>query len=329
MVHNIDRPGARVWNGLAVPAGAARQADVVVVGVPFEGGAGGAGGASLGPARVRELSVRLKTVDRRGRDASRLRLLDLGDVETWRFDLPRTVERIGRTYESVFREVSAPVLTFGGDHSVTYPIVRSAARGRNLGLVWFDAHPDVLDGYQGSRVSHGSPLRRIIEDGAVDPANVLLVGTRAYDAGEVDFIREHGIAEVPAAAFTDDPATATAAYRRHLDAIAGRVDAFYVTVDIDVMDASCVPGTGTPVAGGIGSGQLLGLLEALPEPVLAYDVMEFAPGHDTGGVTGHAVLAVTTAFLARIAAARSRPAPSGTPARQPLAAAGEHAPRTP
>ncbi|MDO0929511.1 arginase family protein [Streptomyces sp. TG1A-8] len=301
---SIGRPGARIWNGLALPAGAAGNPDVVVVGVPFEGGAGGAGGASLGPARVRELSVRLKTTDRRGRDASHLDLLDLGDVETWRFDLPRSIEQVGKTYRSLFDEVSVPVLTFGGDHSVTYPIVRSAARGRDLGLVWFDAHPDLLDGYQGSHLSHGSPLRRIITDGAVDPANVLLVGTRAYDPGEVEFIREHGIGEVSAAAFTDDPAAATAAYRRRLEDIAGRVDAFYVTVDIDVMDASCVPGTGTPVAGGIGSGQLLGLLEALPEPVLAYDVVEFAPAHDVGGMTGHAVLALTTAVLARIAAAR-------------------------
>ncbi|ANW21572.1 arginase family protein [Streptomyces clavuligerus] len=303
-MQELTEPGARAWNGLAVPRGAAEQPDVVVIGVPFEGGAGGAGGASLGPGRVRELSNRLKTTDRRGRDASRLRLLDRGDVETWRFDLPRTIDHVREVYRSVFDEVTAPVLTFGGDHSLTYPIVCSAARGRDLGLVWFDAHPDVLDGYQGSTISHGSPLRRIVEEGAVAPENVLLVGTRAYDAGEVDFIRANGINEVPAAAFTDDPAGARQRYLRQLAEISGRVGAFYVTVDIDVLDASCVPGTGTPVAGGIGSGELLGLLEGLPEPVLAYDIVEFAPSHDVGGMTGHAVMAITTAFLARIAAAR-------------------------
>lgn len=101
-----------------------------------------------------------------------------------------------------------------------------------------------------------------------------------------------------------DGAGARQRYLRQLAEISGRVGAFYVTVDIDVLDASCVPGTGTPVAGGIGSGELLGLLEGLPEPVLAYDIVEFAPSHDVGGMTGHAVMAITTAFLARIAAAR-------------------------
>ncbi|GAA3367691.1 agmatinase [Streptomyces sannanensis] len=303
-MQDLTEPGARVWNGLAVPRGSADSPDVVVIGVPFEGGAGGAGGASLGPGRVRELSSRLKTTDRRGHDASGLRLLDLGDVETWRFDLTRSIDYVGEVYRSVFREVTAPVLTFGGDHSITYPIVCGAAQGRQLGLVWFDAHPDVLDGYQGSTISHGSPLRRIVEEGAVEPENVLLVGTRAYDAGEVEFIRKTGINEVPAAVFMDDPAGARQAYRRHIEEISERVDQFYVTVDIDVLDASCVPGTGTPVAGGIGTGELLGLLEQLPEPVLAYDIVEFAPSHDVGGMTGHAVMAITTAFLARIAAAR-------------------------
>ncbi|MET8542519.1 arginase family protein [Kitasatospora sp. NPDC004799] len=303
-MQGLTEPHARVWGGLAAADGPQDAPDVIVLGVPFEGGAGGAGGASLGPSRVRELSRRLKTTDRHGRDASRLKVLDLGDVETWRFDLARSIEHVGAAYQQVFRDAAAPVLTFGGDHSVTYPIVLGAAQGRTLGLVWFDAHPDVLDGYQGSSISHGSPLRRIIEDGAVAPENVLLVGTRAYDAGEVGFIREHGINEVPAAAFLDDPLQARRDYQRHLDAIAARVGRFYVTLDIDVMDASCVPGTGTPVAGGLGSGELIGLLERLPEPVVGYDVVEFAPAHDVGGMTGHAVLAVTTTILARIAAAR-------------------------
>ncbi|WP_329571757.1 arginase family protein [Kitasatospora sp. NBC_01266] len=282
----------------------AGSADLFVIGVPFEGGAGGAGGASRGPERVRELSSRLKTTDRRGRDASHLRLRDLGDVQTWRFDLARSIAQLETVYRSVFQEVDAPVLTFGGDHSITYPIVLGASQERELGLIWFDAHPDVLDGYQGSAISHGSPLRRIIDAGVIAPQDVLLVGTRAYDPGEVDFIRKTGINEIPAAVFTDDPADARARYRQHLREIAERVGHFYVTVDIDVLDASCVPGTGTPVAGGFGTGELIGLLELLPEPVIGYDIVEFAPGHDVGGMTGHAVLAITTAVLARIAAAR-------------------------
>ncbi|MEV5125047.1 arginase family protein [Streptomyces decoyicus] len=311
--------GAHAWNGLALPPDAQQEPDLLVIGVPFEGGAGGAGGASLGPARVRELTPRLKTTDRHGRDASAVRLRDLGDIPTWRFDLPRSIAHLAEVYQEVFREATVPVLTFGGDHSVTYPIVAAAGTGRRLGLVWFDAHPDVLDGYQGSGISHGSPLRRIIEDGAVAPENVLLVGTRAYDAGETDFIEKHGIREVRAAHFADDPRAARESYRRHLADITERVGHFYVTLDIDVLDASCVPGTGTPVAGGIGTGELLGLIEDLPEPVLAYDIVEFAPAHDVGGMTGHAVMAVTTAYLARIAARTHGPGAPPSPGDRPVA----------
>ncbi|MFE1763969.1 arginase family protein [Streptomyces angustmyceticus] len=314
--------GAHAWNGLALPPGARQEPDLVVIGVPFEGGAGGAGGASLGPSRVRELTPRLKTIDRHGRDASAVRLRDLGDIPTWRFDLPRSIAHLSEVYQQVFREVTVPVLTYGGDHSITYPIVAAAGAGRSLGLVWFDAHPDVLDGYQGSGISHGSPLRRIIEDGAVAPENVLLVGTRAYDAGEVDFIGKHGIREVRAAHFADDPRAARERYRRHLADIGERVGHFYVSLDIDVLDASCVPGTGTPVAGGIGTGELIGLLEDLPEPVLGYDIVEFAPAHDVGGMTGHAVMSLTTTYLARIAARAQGPgrdaAPGGSPAAHPV-----------
>lgn len=305
-VPGMGKAGARMWNGLAIPECQARSVtpDVVVVGIPFEGGAGGAGGASLGPNRIRELSSRMKTVDRIGKDCSWLRLRDLGDVETWRFDLPRTIEHIAKASRALFSEVTTPVITFGGDHSVTFPVVRGAAATRTLGLVWFDAHPDVLDGYQGSTISHGSPLRRIIEAGAVAAENVLLVGTRAYDPGEVEFIRDMGINEVRAAAFLEDPGQARRECGRFVREVAGRVGQFYVSIDIDVLDASCVPGTGTPVAGGIGTGELLGLVESLPEPVIAYDIVEFAPAHDIGAATDQAVLAMTTTILSRIAAAR-------------------------
>jgi agmatinase len=276
-----------------------------VLGVPFEGGAGGGGGASHGPDRVRELSRNVKTISRRGRDFGDLRVLDAGDVAADRFDLAGTVRVVRRAYDEVFRTATVPVVTFGGDHSITYPIVAAAAAGRRLGLVWFDAHPDALDTYLGSRLSHGSPLRRVVDEGAVRPEDVLLVGTRAYDPGEPEFLQEVGIREIRAATFDDDRTAAFDDFRRAAAEIATRVDGLYVTVDVDVLDAPVAPATGTPVAGGIDTGTLLRLLELVPEPVVGYDVVEFAPPHDVGGVTGAAVMAVTTTILDRIAAART------------------------
>ena len=288
-----------VWSGLAAQAG--RAADLVIVGVPFEGGAGGAGGASLGPDRVRELSKRGKRISRHGIDFSHLRLRDAGNVATQRFDLPATIGHVRAVYREMFRDVEVPVITIGGDHSVTYPTVAGAAEGRRLGLIWFDAHPDVLDHYQGSGISHGSPLRRLVDDRAVRPEDVLLVGTRAYDPGEPDYLAKHGIGEMPAAGINDERGAALELFGRRARELSDNVDGLYVSVDIDVLDASVAPGTGTPVAGGVDTGALLSMLERIPDRVVAYDIMEFAPAHDVGGMTGHAVMAILTTMFARVA----------------------------
>ncbi len=290
-----------VWAGLATDAPS--NADVVIIGVGFEGGAGGAGGASLGPDQVRELSRRGKQASRHGVDFAQLRIFDAGNVVTQRFDLAATVAHLRAVYDKVFGEVRVPVLTLGGDHSITYPIVSAAAVGSRLGLIWFDAHPDVLEEYQGSRISHGSPLRRVIDDGAVRPEDVLVVGTRAYDPGEVEYLTKLGIHEVRAADFADDRAAALATYRRRVTALAEQVDRLYISVDIDILDASVAPGTGTPVAGGIDTATLLTMLEFLPHKVAAFDVMEFAPAHDVGSMTGDAVMAIITAMLAHVGGA--------------------------
>ncbi|MER7168605.1 arginase family protein [Micromonospora sp. NPDC000207] len=291
---------AGLWSGLT--AAADEAPDLVVLGVPFEGGAGGAGGASLGPDRVRELSRRGKRISRHGVDFSHLRLRDAGNVATQRFDLTATIAHLRDVYREVFDTVDTPVVSIGGDHSSTYPMVGAAARGRRLGLIWFDAHPDVLDHYQGSHLSHGSPLRRLLDDGAVRPEDVLLVGTRAYDEGEPEYLAKLGVTELRAAEVGDDRVGALDRFRRLATDLAERTDGLYVSVDIDVLDASVVPGTGTPVAGGLDTAVLSTLLEQIPDHVLAYDVMEFAPAHDVGGMTGHAVMSIVTTMIARVAA---------------------------
>jgi len=299
-VIDLDPPGGASWGGLARARDAA---DVVIVGVPFEGGVGGRAGAARGPDHLRGLSRKLKTISRRGRDLSRLRVRDLGNAPVAHFDLPATIARLGETFREIFRRTEVPVVTIGGDHSIGYPIVTAAAEARpgRMGLIWFDAHPDLLDTYLGSRLSHGSPLRRILDDGAVRGEDVLLVGTRAYDAGEPEAIAARGIRELRAAELEEDRAGAVGRYRSALAELAARCDRLYVTIDVDVLDAICVPGTGTPVAGGIGSALLFQLLELIPEPVVGYDIVEYAPVHDVGEITGTTVLALLTTLLDRIA----------------------------
>jgi agmatinase len=302
-LRHIDSSSAASWHGLSQPERTAADTDVVIVGVPFDGGVGGRNGAARGPDHLRTISRRLKTISRRGEDFSDLRVKDIGDVRIERFDLPATIARIEEAYAGLIGAFSAPLLTFGGDHCVTYPIVKALARERTTGLLWFDAHPDVLDSYLGSRLSHGSPLRRIIDDGCVAPENVLLVGTRAYDEGEPAFLRERGIAEIRSAELDDGDAFSR--YEQLVNGIASRVEQLYVSIDIDVLDAAVAPGTGTPVAGGLTSRMLLRLLEKIPASVRACDLVEFAPAYDSGAMTETAALAITTEVLARFAQGRA------------------------
>lgn len=300
---HIDSSSTGSWHGLSQTARTAAETDVVIVGIPFDGGVGGRNGAARGPDHLRTISRRLKTISRRGEDFSDLRVKDIGDVRVERFDLPATITRIEEAYTGLVEAFRAPLLSFGGDHCVTYPIVKAVSRGRRTGIVWFDAHPDVLDTYLGSGLTHGSPLRRIIDDGCVAPENVLLVGTRAYDEGEPAFLRERGIAEIRAADLDDDDAFSR--YEQILAGIAGRVEQLYVSIDIDVLDAAVAPGTGTPVAGGLTSRMLLRLIEKLPASVRACDLVEFAPAYDSSAMTETAALAITTEVLARFAQARA------------------------
>lgn len=290
------------WGGLA--GGDSDQADALILGIPFDGGVGGRAGASFGPRHLRYLSHRLKTISSRGHDFDGLKLVDLGDVEVPRLHLEAAVDRIFEHYRPIFRSAAVPV-TIGGDHSITFPLVRAAAgAGGRWGVVWIDAHPDLLDSYLGSRVSHGSPLRRILSSAGVDARDVLLVGTRAYDHEERALIQDAAIEEVPAFDFCADHAGAVERVRRAACAIARRVDHLYVSIDIDVLDPAYAPGTGTPVGGGLSTAQLVHVLDVLPTLVRGYDVVEYSPPLDVVDVTGQAVLVLITEILSRIARAK-------------------------
>jgi agmatinase len=170
-----------------------------------------------------------------------------------------------------------------------------------VGLVLLDAHPDLFDVYHGFPLSHACPIRRCLETGRLDPAHLLIMGTRSYNEVELDFIREKRIRYVPAREVVRAGVPAMLALARKT--MAG-LDSVYLTVDIDVADPSCAPGTGAPVAGGLSSRQLLdlcrGLLETLP--VRAMDIVEVSPPLDQSDITVFLALQMvfeTFAVLAR------------------------------
>jgi agmatinase len=168
-------------------------------------------------------------------------------------------------------------------------------------MVLLDAHPDLFDTYEGSRTSHACPMRRALETRALRPEHLLILGTRSYNALELDFMKETGIRYLPCRDLQRMGMEAAVKLARQR---LGEVPCVYLTLDIDVADPSCAPGTGAPVAGGLAGRQLLdlcrGLLEALP--VRAMDIVEVAPPLDPSEITLFLALQIvfeTFAVLAR------------------------------
>jgi agmatinase len=313
------------WGDLAPPA-SPPGADVAILGIPYDGAVCFRAGAAEAPSRLRAISNCSAAVAEDGYvvEPSRFRVRDAGDVPPPRdaagaidgSEAARTAyfERVQRT---AAREMAGSFLfSIGGDHSVTIPLARAfaAAHPKGFGMVLLDAHPDLFDTYDGSKTSHACPMRRALETGALDARHLLILGTRSYHPSEVAFMKEAGITFVPAR--ERERVGIPAAVELARERLAGVTDV-YLTLDIDVADPACAPGTGAPVAGGLSSRQLLDLTRGLLEelPVRAMDVVEIAPPLDPTDATlflGLQIAFETFAVLARKKATSPAPATPGS-----------------
>jgi agmatinase len=292
------------WGGLADPAATA-EPDVAVLGVPFDGGVGWRPGAAQAPARLRAISDNSPAIseDAFVVDAARFRVRDLGDVAPG----GPTEEYFGRVESAVRSALAGPrppfLFSIGGDHSVLIPLFRGYAGATTgpIGLVLLDAHPDLFDVYDGSRLSHACPIRRCLETGRLSAEHLLILGTRSYNTVELDFMRDNRIRFVPAREVERAGISTMLALARERLRGAASV---YLTLDIDVADPACAPGTGAPVAGGLSSRQLLDLTRGLVEtlPVRAMDLVEVSPPLDPTDAT--LFLALQLAFETFAALAR-------------------------
>ncbi len=161
----------------------------------------------------------------------------------------RTVEQDLVAFFSRFAEAGVTPLSIGGDHSITYAILKGIVRDGPVGLVHIDAHTDVLGPIQGVRFHHGSPFRNAIEDGLIDPRRMVQIGIRgAHNSSEAwEFCARHGIRVIYVEEFDALGVARTVEIARE---IVGAGPA-YLSFDIDALDPSIAPGTGTPEAGGL------------------------------------------------------------------------------
>ncbi|WP_421700434.1 agmatinase [Ancylobacter sp.] len=271
---------------MRLPVAEPSQVDIAIIGVPFDLGTTNRAGTRHGPRELRNQSSLMRRVHHvTGLSPyDRARVADCGDVIIDPFDLMRSLDIITAHYEAV-RAAGALPLTAGGDHLISLPILRGLAKNGPVGLIQFDAHSDTYDSFfNGSRYTHGTPFRRAIEEGLVDPKRFVQIGLRGAisDAGNYDYAREMGVRIIFIEEFMERGVADVMAEAR---AIVGDAPT-YVTFDIDGIDPSQAPGTGTPEIGGFSTREaqaMVRLLDGLD--IIGADLVEVAPPFDPSGLT--------------------------------------------
>jgi agmatinase len=271
-------------------------ADVAVLGIPFDTATTNRPGARFGPEAIRSASIALRPYNP-AQDVQvfgRLSVADLGDVTVTPGNAERTVMQIAERLEPIVR-TGARTLCLGGDHLVVLGELRAhAAVHGPLGLVLLDAHADVWDVYVGERYYHGSPFRRAVEEGLLDPGRSILAGMRGslYGPEDVALPTDLGFEVIPCDELV---ALGYDSYAARVRERVGRGPLF-LSFDVDVLDPAFAPGTGTPEAGGLSTREALGLLRALRGLRFSgYDVVEVSPPYDGPGQPT-AVAAANVAF---------------------------------
>jgi agmatinase len=272
-------PYAGIPTLLGLPSAAsAAGLDIALVGVPMDLGVSNRPGARFGPRAVRSIErIGPYHPTFKGVPRSVVRAADVGDVPfRSRYSLEQSLEDIEIYYAALKAEGVRP-LSVGGDHSITYPILKALGKDAPVGLVHIDAHCDTMGTYDGSKFHHGGPFRLAVLDGVLDPERTIQIGIRGASNMFWEFSHTSGMTVLYMEDFM----------RMGLAEVASRARAvvgegpIYVSVDVDGFDPAYAPGTGTPEAGGLTAREGLALLRALIGlNVIGADVVEVAPQYD-------------------------------------------------
>jgi agmatinase len=297
----VNRAGEMAWSGIQtfmkLPVCLTPEdlraggVDIAIGGAPWEGTATGRTGTHLGPKAIREcdylpgyqgrhhLDVRISPFET-------VTAADYGDAEVFIGNTEGSYESI-RAFTAEILEGGAIPIILGGDHGITWPVATAVAQAYGygkVGIVHFDAHADTAPDMKGALAGHGTPMRRLIESGAVPGKNFVQVGLRGYwpdppilDWMEENQMRTHFMAEIRRDGFEK-------VLERALDEALDQADHLYISVDVDVADPAHAPGTGTPEPGGLTTLEMLRTVRRLAAEVgmVAMDVVEVSPPYDVG-----------------------------------------------
>lgn len=282
--------------------------DVAIVGVPFDTGATYRSGARFGPAAVRAGSRLLRPYNPalRVNVFDHLSVVDYGDVPVVPGFIQESYALIAGGLKPLHQAGVTPI-SIGGDHSIVLAELRAAhAVHGPLGLVHFDSHGDTWDEYWGQKYTHGTPFRRAVEEGLIDPGRSIQIGMRGpvYDSGDLDEASALGLEMIADAEMRAlRPQDVADRVRRRVGS-----GATFLSFDIDFIDPASAPGTGTPEIGGPPAREAVALVRLLTGiRFVAFDLVEVIPAYDVAEVTAMTAANVIYEFLSLLALTRSSP----------------------
>lgn len=304
------------------------EADVVILGAPFDGGTSHRSGTRFGPQYIRQTCYLPHDGSRpslalRVDGLQDLQVFDAGDVEMFSGDAARSVQDLQAAVYAVTAAGAIPLI-LGGDHTIAWPDAAGVAQHHGQGrvsMIHFDAHADTGNVEFGSLIGHGQPMRRLIESGALRGDRFLQIGLRGYwpEPETLSWMAQQRMRSYEMTEITERGLTEC--LREAFGIAMDECDGVFLSVDIDVCDPGHAPGTGTPEPGGLTARQLLDSVRriAYELPVLGMDVVEVSPPYDHAEITSFLANRVVLEALSGIAR-RRRDQRDGTvwDPRQPL-----------
>jgi len=279
------------------------EADIAVLGVPYDTGVGFLSGAKFGPRRIREVSTHYARGDAGFYDPEKdtvylgapWRIVDCGDADVVTGDIQASFDNIEWAVRSIIDKGAIPAV-IGGDHSISIPIGRALDMYDDVTVVQFDAHLDWSDAPGGQRFTNGSPMRRMAEmDHIGKMAQIGLRGLGSSRKVDFDAAKAYGSVIIPASEVrksTPEEIIAKIPEGKH----------YYVSIDIDGLDISQAPGVGSPSPGGMLYHELMPILEllAMRGNIVCFDMVEVAPQYDPAGVTPRVAAMIMLGFMGYI-----------------------------
>jgi agmatinase len=265
----------KLWAGLNRPELPTRNVEIVIFGIPYDGGISFRSGAKDAPDELRKISYTISPTTECFESFKNLKIKDIGNI-------------VGDSREEIFSKATDITeklvkentffIMIGGDHSVTIPVQKGFdnAVDEPFGIIHIDAHFDLCEDIGGDRFSHGSTERRALDLNNIKGIDdIVFLGVRSIESGELDFFNSHNVQVVSAKEISKKGVDAAV---KKIKNQLGHLKRIYLTIDIDCLDPAYAAGTGTPQFGGLTSRELLTILEGVFElPIIGMDIVEVAP----------------------------------------------------